>query len=338
MEKTDLISEKKKMPFGLRLLFLLVVLVFFFGVAEGVFRFFGWKIKSGDIGRSDRLLYFNVEAGNESIDPWLVVGVNIYPLEYGHYRIDKTIEPKNSEDIFRIVCLGDSSTIGDSVNSDQTYCAQLEKLLADRWPSRKVEAFNCGFFGYSSYQGRMLFEQYYSRLQPDAVIFYFGVNDAVFAPVREDKDWNKVPRLALKANYHLYKRSHFYRFLRNINVRYVLQTMVHPFNTQKRNLFHRQRVRPEDFFANLNAIENLAAKGEGKVYVVPYLSLDGKKLLHAAFFDRYSNERMIDLEPVFRDTLDHGLSPFVDGTHPSPEGHRMIAEMLIPLIEKDFPQ
>lgn len=336
MDKTGKRRKKKRLPLWLRLFFLVVVLLLFFGAAEGIFRVFGWKIKSGDMGRSDRLLYFDVSAGDESMDRWLVVGVNIYPLESGQYRVDKPLEPKKSKDIFRIVCLGDSSTIGDGVEAGQTYCAQLENILAEKWPAKKVEAYNCGFYGYSSYQGRTLMEKYYSVLQPDAVVFYFGANDAVFAPLREDKDWQKVPPWALEMNQTLYDNSQFYRLLRNINVRYVLQAMVHPFNSNKRNLFHRQRVRIEDFFANLQATEKLSEKGGGKVYIVPYLSLAGEELIHAAYFDRYSHDRMIDLEPAFLKIIKQGRSPFVDGIHPSPEGHKIIAQMLSDLIEKDF--
>lgn len=317
----------KKRPVWLRLIFVFTAVILFFAGAELICRGLGLQIMSGDLGRNDRAFYFDIGRGEQSMDIYLVLGVRVFPLLPGQYRIDKPPYPK-PDGAFRVVCLGDSSTIGDGVKANETYCAQLEDLLSEKLAPRKVEAINAGFFGYSSFQGLKLMEQYHQVLQPDAVVFYFGANDGVFAPVRQDKDWDKVPPWALKSNHYMYINSSFYRVLRNVNVRYLMQTLVHPFNKEARTQSHRPRVTRNDFFKNLDAICNITSNHGGEVYLVPYLSMAGDTLIQAAYFDNYENDRLIDIRPGFAGILKAGQSPFVDGIHPSPEGHRIIAELL----------
>ena len=259
------------------------------------------------------------------------------PLVPEHYRINKPIEPK-PKGTFRVVCLGDSSTIGDGVEANETYCDNLEKILSEKLAPTPVETINAGFYGYTSYQGELLFAKYADTLAPDATIFYFGANDAVFAPVREDKNWENVPHWALQTNHFISSHSHFYRFFRNVNIRYILQAMVHPFNKSARKIHYKPRVSMEDFFLNLNSVRKITAEYGGKAYIVPYLSLNGDSaLVQATYFDRYQNQRLIDLFPVFQRILENGGTPFVDGIHPNPNGHRIIAEMLAEKILLDFP-
>ena len=321
---------------GKRLLFALIAVVIFFAAAEGIFRLLGLNIQSGGTGRVDRLLYFDVSREQVGVDVNLVLGVKVHLLESGAYNTKPPITPKQPGTL-RILCLGDSSTIGDGVRPDQAYCPQLATELEQRL-GRKVEDFNLGFFGYSSYQGRMLYDRYAKRIEPDAVVFYFGANDAVHAPLREDKDWDKVPMWMLQSNGWMYAHSALYRFLRNINARYLLQMFVHPFNREARQTPFRSRVTKTDFLANLRHIRSDEQQHGGRVYVVPYLALRGAEMnlegLH--YHEDMDDPRMIDLRPAFSAVLAQGRSPFVDGIHPSPEGHKIIADLLADKIVADF--
>ena len=318
-----------------RIAFVVLAIAIFFGAGEIVFRAIGLNILSGDVGHHNRPFYFEMAKGDQNIDMNLVLGVKVFPLVPKNYRIPKPVKPK-ADGTFRILCLGDSSTIGDGVEAEQTYCAQLEKLLSEKLAPRAVESINAGFYGYSSYQGRKLFESYKKILCPDAVVYYFGANDAVFAPLREDKEWEEVPRWAYRTKAFLYQYIRFYRFLRNVNVRYALQALVHPFNEEARQLPSRSRVRNKDFLQNLEAVERMAQESGGSVYVVPYLSLNGPRIIHAAYFEHFRHDRMIDLEPAFVRMIEQGRTPFVDGVHPNPEGHRIIAELLAERISADL--
>jgi len=251
--------------------------------------------------------------------------------------VEKPVAPK-VEGTFRVVCLGDSSTIGAGVSKEETYCSILEGILKEKLAPIPVEAINGGRYGYSSYQGRILLEKYEEILRPDAVVFYFGANDGIFAPVREDKNWEKVPKFALMMNHNLYINSYFYRFIKNINTRYLLQTMVHPFNKSQRKVSHRARVEIEDFFHNLTAMEKIAKKYNGHVYVVPYLAVNEKgELFQSPYFDGYVDKRVIDLMPPFNKMMENNMAPFVDSIHPNFAGHSIIANLLAEKILTDFP-
>jgi len=78
--------------------------------------------------------------------------------------------------VFRILCLGDSSTFGMNVDDADAYPQVLQRLLDARAP-RRFEVLNLGVPGYSSRQGLELLRQQALHYQPDLVIFAFGTND-----------------------------------------------------------------------------------------------------------------------------------------------------------------
>ena len=78
--------------------------------------------------------------------------------------------------VFRILCLGDSSTFGMNVDDADPYPQVLQRLLDERAPGR-FEVLNLGVPGYSSRQGLELLRQQALKYQPDLVVFAFGTND-----------------------------------------------------------------------------------------------------------------------------------------------------------------
>jgi lysophospholipase L1-like esterase len=90
----------------------------------------------------------------------------------------KEISVKKEKDALRILCIGDSSTFGYLVKQSDTYEQRLEKFLSDLKPSKRIEVINAGVIGYASYQGRKLFEKSLRNLNPDILIFSYGLNDS----------------------------------------------------------------------------------------------------------------------------------------------------------------
>ena len=60
-------------------------------------------------------------------------------------------EPSFAEDELRVVALGDSCTFGKGVNEEDTWPRQLEGLLAEAAPERRVAVWNLGHNGYSGW-------------------------------------------------------------------------------------------------------------------------------------------------------------------------------------------
>lgn len=94
---------------------------------------------------------------------------------------------------FRIVCLGDSITMGLRVDEEMTYPRQLQGLLQARLPEMKVNVINGGVMGYTSRQGLYLFNSKFLSYRPDVVIWGFGFNDRSQIPLFDNLDVSLVP-------------------------------------------------------------------------------------------------------------------------------------------------
>lgn len=92
---------------------------------------------------------------------------------YG-FRDDDIVMPK-PEGLFRIVCIGGSTTEEGNTN-DQTYPNIMERKLQERFGAERVEVINCGVSGIHSYHERRRMEDFLA-LDPDLIVYYNGIND-----------------------------------------------------------------------------------------------------------------------------------------------------------------
>jgi hypothetical protein len=91
---------------------------------------------------------------------------------------------------FRIVVLGDSWTVGINVENEESYPAQLARLLQEAAGPRRVDVLNFGVIGGRAETGRRLLPRVLA-LQPDLVIVAYAQNDETearhaSAPCRHD--------------------------------------------------------------------------------------------------------------------------------------------------------
>ena len=70
------------------------------------------------------------------------------------------VDVARSERSFRIVCLGDESTLGTGIAQDMTYPKLLQKAIRKRFHFFVTDVFNAGVEGYTSYQGLIFFKKY----------------------------------------------------------------------------------------------------------------------------------------------------------------------------------
>jgi lysophospholipase L1-like esterase len=108
----------------------------------------------------------------------------------------------------RVLCVGDSHTYGALVRRDESFPAQLGRLLEQREPG-VWSVVNLGVPGMSATQVRNRLPLWLSRYQPDVVVAWSGVNDAWNVSERDETGggW----RLALEQ---LALRSRVWRLLR----------------------------------------------------------------------------------------------------------------------------
>jgi len=79
--------------------------------------------------------------------------------------------------VYRIMCIGDSSTFGLFVNQEESYPAQLQTLLNQRQSEWHYNVINAGCAGYSSFNALRALERYGPQYHPDVVILSVGAND-----------------------------------------------------------------------------------------------------------------------------------------------------------------
>lgn len=97
-------------------------------------------------------------------------GASITINAAGFRGAEPLLDPK-PKDRFRLVCLGDSLTMGYGVDDRQTYPYLLEAQ------NPRLEAVNMGQGGYSIGQCYLWYKEVADRLEADAVIFAFIVDD-----------------------------------------------------------------------------------------------------------------------------------------------------------------
>ena len=98
------------------------------------------------------------------------------------------VAPKKPPGAWRVLCLGNSTTFGYSVNEGESYPARLQQLLRATYPDRTLEVLNAGTPSYTAYQGLRFLETRGLAFEPDVVLVAFGHNDGRFVLKPEQAD------------------------------------------------------------------------------------------------------------------------------------------------------
>ncbi len=119
------------------------------------------------------------------------------------FRDDDVTLPKPA-DVFRIVCIGGSTTLeGGSIET--TYPNLVERALRARFHTNAIEVINCGVGGIGSL-GECRRTPDYIRLEPDLAVHYNFVNDLChnFFPLWEEQasKWQRILRRSMFVNLH----------------------------------------------------------------------------------------------------------------------------------------
>lgn len=133
--------------------------------------------------------------------------------------------------VFRIACLGGSSTYGQSESSDEAiWPARLEVLLNEDAPAGapRVEVINAGCQGYSTFESLINLELRVVDLEPDLVLVYHGINDMRCAlyrtPVSDNTHWRAVWPVERPSRIEeLVQASTTFRFLRSFDDSWIFR-------------------------------------------------------------------------------------------------------------------
>ena len=89
----------------------------------------------------------------------------------------RDVPRKKGPNTFRIICVGGSTTENAYVNDDETYPAQLERMLQEQYPKVNVEVLNAGLSAYSTAHTLINFQLNLVGLEPDLLVVYQAIND-----------------------------------------------------------------------------------------------------------------------------------------------------------------
>ena len=112
---------------------------------------------------------------------------------HGFRNIERPLEKPAGT--FRILCLGDSFTLGAEVAMEDSYAYILEQLLNERAASRgdsvRFEVMNGGVGGYGTFQELLFLQEFGMVHNPDLILAQFYSND-VRDNMKYQEFWNTV--------------------------------------------------------------------------------------------------------------------------------------------------
>jgi len=249
--------------------------------------------------------------------------------------IDWEFGRKKEPGAYRIICYGDSQTMGTPWvgHISKTYPKILQSELNDEFPEKTYEAINMGVSGYSSFQGLLFFKNIGTLYNPDCVIVGLGFHDAgaSFAPDREitsDKPWVKKLRGILY-------RSQIYLMIR----KKILERRAIERKEIKRPIFHRSSRK--EYRENLKEFADI---GKEKKILIVFLTVPQKNPEGAAHPEYVEvmkkasgdfNVTLVDAAAAMKRIPVKEQEKFFvkDGVHFNKEGNRFIAEQILKKIK-----
>ena len=148
----------------------------------------------------------------------------------------------------RVMTMGCSTTFGWGVDDQQSYPAQLQSLI-DQSNAGSIEVINAGQPGYTSFQGRWLWEESLKLYEPDVVLIGYVVQDARKAAY-SDKSQAILQNDNRYMKDHILYKSRVYLALRSVLGSVQIEAKERPQNGQG-GIF---RVPPEDYVENLRSL------------------------------------------------------------------------------------
>lgn len=228
---------------------------------------------------------------------------------------------------FRVLALGDSCTFGVGVDDDETWPAQLERLLRDRGVD--AEVINAGVPGYTAFQGKRFLETRGIGLEPDLVIATFGFNDTDTGMPYPDGETARM--LAM---------SRFGETLMRSRVAYGMRTIVDRITHPARAPAGRPRLSEAEFYEALDEIRKLSRDSGADLLVAvwPYEAQIRERAPDLVRYQipaaRFCIEREVDGVNLVSAFLRTDGSLFVDHIHANADGCRAAAEALLPWVEE----
>ena len=215
---------------------------------------------------------------------------------YG-FRGDE-FEKEKPHDTYRIFTVGGSTTFGVGANGDETWPANLQKIINKEITEKKIEVINFGAYGAKSESEYILIKNKIISLNPDLIIMYDGWNDFQDIPVEKTiRSWESVCKLGE-------------------NERFDVIIIVQPLA----DTYHRV-LTEQEITSTVSLFPNSPYLQESEQYVAAFEVLD----------------EVCTKTADFRRIFDYVQEPiFYDGGHTMSFGNKIIAENVFSVISPIF--
>ncbi len=231
---------------------------------------------------------------------------------------ERTVE--KPEGVRRVICLGDSTTLGWGIRPEEAYPQVLEDLLESE--DDRVEVFNVALGGWSTRQERIAYERIVRKYRPDAVLLGICLNDV---PELQN-NLTRPPALVAA----LYRRSALVRRLvraREREIADVLELFTQKDSPKVKEAFARlfEEVRKlrEDARADGTSLAVLVFPF--RLQVMPGAPSPTAQQTIGGFC-KAEGIPFLDLLPALAEA---GPDAYIDYDHFSPMGARVVAERVL---------
>lgn len=113
------------------------------------------------------------------------------------------------DDVFRIVCLGGSTTFGTCSDQYTNYPAQLKALFNQVYSNceKRVEVINAGTMGYNSWHSLLRAQNELDTMQPDLYLVMDGLNDVITSMSSNENTRDQMEILTSQVNLGSHERT-----------------------------------------------------------------------------------------------------------------------------------
>jgi len=286
------------------------------------------------------------------IEPGLSFLQHPYIRRFNSYVIDHTFRGRTFDlapapGAVRVISLGTSSTWGHGIEESTglDYPTVLEGLLSERMPGQAVEVINGAVRGSTVARLLRIFRESLLAFQPDIVTLSVYYNDSVYLTQVDEEAY--LTRIS-EPGYEHGRKERFGEFMQRKRSQRIEDHIWQQMKSERGDSIGSWNEivtdpavssPPERFEAGIRALAELAReRGFELVLIQEPIRGNVARIWRDEFravMDRLGEEyglHVVDPAPALADG--GGRKLFMDEVHPLPDGHRVMAEVLAPVIER----
>lgn len=240
-------------------------------------------------------------------------------------------EEFNAEkDVYKVMMLGDSMTLGAEVSQEEIFPSLLEEQLKAKFSSDNIDVLNFGITGYGTVQELLCFEKYGPIYQPQALILMFYEGNDFSDNINAMSSGRYRPTAFLQNDRLVIRNSPDWgqKILSSLIDKSVLLYLI-GYNSQKWNLPLWNGIKKPDeesLQIQMALLKRLhQGTAENKISLFLFYIRANEDPAHYNAIEKFCRENNIFIKPVL---LDDSKRP-LGSNHMNKEGHFFTAQLIM---------